>query len=159
VHALGFPFYAGIQPTNLVLNGIPERFPQLRLIFMEAGQAWVPLLIARLDNEYRQRSSEAPLLKRLPSEYIREMYFTTQPLERFEDSEHTRAVFEVMNGESQLLDSSDYPHQDFDLPTQVYDLPFLSDSARRAILGGNALKLFGLSEPRPQTVIGTARVE
>jgi predicted TIM-barrel fold metal-dependent hydrolase len=147
VHALGFPFYAMIQLTNLVLNGIPERFPNLKLIFMEAGQAWVQLLIARLDNEYRQRSSEAPLLKRLPSEYIREMYFTTQPLEQFDDAEHTRAMFEEISGETQLLYSSDYPHQDFDLPTQVYDLPFLSDQARRAILGGNALKLFGLPAP------------
>ena len=147
VHALGFPFYAMIQLTNLVLNGIPERFPKLKLIFMEAGQAWVQLLIARLDAEYRQRSSEAPLLKRLPSEYIREMYFTTQPLEQLDNSDHTRAMFEEINGESQLLYSSDYPHQDFDLPTQVYDLPFLSDPARRAILGGNALKLFGLPTP------------
>ena len=147
VHALGFPFYAMIQLTNLVLNGIPERFPRMKLIFMEAGQAWVQLLIARLDNEYRQRSSEAPLLKRLPSEYIREMYFTTQPLEQLDTPDHTRAMFEEINGESQLLYSSDYPHQDFDLPTQVYDLPFLSDQARRAILGGNALKLFGLPAP------------
>ena len=147
VHALGFPFYAMIQLTNLVLNGIPERFPKMKLIFMEAGQAWVQLLIARLDAEYRQRSSEAPLLKRLPSEYIREMYFTTQPLEQLDNSDHTRAMFEEINGESQLLYSSDYPHQDFDLPTQVYDLPFLSDQARRAILGGNALKLFGLPTP------------
>ena len=83
------------------------------------------------------------------------------PLEMFEESEHTRAMFEVMNGESQLLYSSDYPHQDFDLPTQVYDLPFLSDAGRRAILGGNALKLFGLPLPEApvQTVMGTARVE
>ena len=147
VHALGFPFYAMIQLTNLVLNGIPERFPKMKLIFMEAGQSWVQLLIARLDNEYRQRSSEAPLLKRLPSEYIREVYFTTQPLEQFDKVDHTRAMFEEINGESQLLYSSDYPHQDFDLPTQVYDLPFLSDQARRAILGGNALKLFGLPVP------------
>jgi len=147
VHALGFPFYAMIQLTNLVLNGIPERFPRMKLIFMEAGQSWVQLLIARLDNEYRQRSSEAPLLKRLPSEYIREMYFTTQPLEQFDNLDHTRAMFEEINGESQLLYSSDYPHQDFDLPTQVYDLAFLSDQARRAILGGNALKLFGLPVP------------
>lgn len=147
VHALGFPFYAMIQTTNLVLNGIPERFPRMKLIFMEAGQSWVQLLIARLGNEYRQRSSEAPLLKRLPSEYIREMYFITQPLEPFDDVDHARAMFEEINGESQLLYSSDYAHQDFDLPTQVYDLAFLSDRARRAILGGNALSLFGLPVP------------
>src|SRR5579859_2479866 len=150
-HALGFPFYAMIQLTNLVLNGIPERFPRIRFLFMEAGQAWVPLLIARLDNEYRMRPSEAPLLKRLPSEYIRDMYFTTQPLEMFDDARHTEAMFELLNAGSRLLYSSDYPHQDFDLPTQVYDLPFLTEHDRRSILGGNALELFALPVPQPRT--------
>jgi predicted TIM-barrel fold metal-dependent hydrolase len=146
-HALGFPFYAMVQLTNIVLNGIPERFPRIRFIFMEAGQAWVPFLIARLDNEYRQRQSEAPLLKRLPSEYIREMYFTTQPFEQLDTAEHMRTFIEMMAGETQLLYASDYPHQDFDLPTQIADLGFLSEEARRNILGGNALRLFGLPAP------------
>jgi predicted TIM-barrel fold metal-dependent hydrolase len=150
VHALGFPFYAMIQLTNLVLNGIPERFPNIRFIFMEAGQAWVPFLMARLDSEYRQRSSEAPLLKRLPSEYIRDMYFTTQPFEQLDSADHMRTFVEMMAGETQLLYSSDYPHQDFDLPTQIADLAFLSDEARRNILGGNALRLFGLPAPTPR---------
>ena len=148
-HALGFPIYAMVQLTNIVLNGIPERFPRIRFIFMEAGQAWVPFLIARLDNEYRQRSSEAPLLKRLPSEYIREMYFTTQPFERLDSAAHMRTFVEMMAGETQLLYSSDYPHQDFDLPTQIADLGFLSEEARRNILGGNALRLFDLPWPPP----------
>jgi uncharacterized protein len=146
-HALGFPFYAMLQLTNLVVNGIPERFPEVRFVFMEAGQAWVPFLIARLDGEYRMRSSEAPLLKRLPSAYIRDMYFTTQPFEQLDDVDHMRAVFETMAADTQLLYSSDYPHQDFDLPTLIWDLPFLSEEAKRNILGGNAMRLFGLGEP------------
>ena len=40
--------------------------------------------------------------------------------------------------------SSDYPHWDFDLPSSIYDLPFLKETAKRNILGGNAAKLFGL---------------
>ena len=35
----------------------------------------------RLDHEYMLRSSEAPLLTRLPSEYMAEMYYTSQPME------------------------------------------------------------------------------
>lgn len=143
-HALGFPFYAMLQLTNLVVNGIPERFPNVRFIFMEAGQAWVPFLIARLDGEYRMRSSEAPLLRRLPSAYIRDMFFTTQPFEQLDDASHLRAMFEMMAADTQLLYSSDYPHQDFDLPTVIWDLPFLTDEAKRNILGGNAMRLFGL---------------
>ncbi len=143
-HALGFPFYAMIQLTNVVLNGLPERFPDVRFIYMEAGQAWVPFLIARLDNEYRLRSSEAPLLKRLPSDYIRDMFFTTQPFERLDNPAHMQAIFELMDGENQLLYSSDYPHQDFDLPAMIWDLPFLTEEGKRKILGGNAMRLFNL---------------
>jgi len=153
-HALGFPFYAMLQLTNVVVNGIPERFPNVRFCFMEAGQAWVPFLIARLDGEYRQRASEAPLLKRLPGAYIRDMFFTTQPFEQLDDVDHMRTVFETMAADTQLLYSSDYPHQDFDLPTLIWDLPFLSEQARRNILGGNAMRLFGLPAPeRPAVTV------
>jgi predicted TIM-barrel fold metal-dependent hydrolase len=45
--------------------------------------------------------------------------------------------------------SSDYPHWDFDLPSVIYDLPFLTETARRNILGGNAARAFGLDlKPR-----------
>jgi uncharacterized protein len=146
VHALGFPFYAMVQLTNVVLTGMPERFPNIKWIFMEAGQAWVPFTIARLDNEYKQRSSEAPLLKRLPSEYIREFHFTTQPFESHERAKDTRAMFEMMDGASTYLYASDYPHQDFDTPASIWDVAQFTEDERRAILGGNALKLFGLPQ-------------
>ena len=44
----------------------------------------------------------------------------------------------MINAETQLLYSSDYPHWDMDLPSTIYDLPFLSEQAKRNILGGNA---------------------
>ena len=34
--------------------------------------------------------------------------------------------------------------QRFDLPSTIYDLPFLSETAKRSILGGNAARVFGL---------------
>lgn len=40
--------------------------------------------------------------------------------------------------------SSDYPHWDLDVPARIYDLPFLSQDEERAILGGSAMRLFGL---------------
>jgi hypothetical protein len=57
-----------------------------------------------------------------------------------------------MAADTQLLYSSDYPHQDFDLPTLIWDLPFLSEQARRNILGGNAMRLFGLPAPERPAV-------
>ena len=54
----------------------------------------------------------------------------------------------MIKAETQLLYSSDYPHWDFDLPSTIYDLPFLTETAKRNILGGNAGRLFGL-DPKP----------
>lgn len=143
VHALAFPFYNMIHLTNWIVNGIPERFPQLKVIWIESGLAWIPFMMDRLDHEYLMRSSEAPLLTKMPSDYIRDMYFTSQPMERTASMEHLEATFEKINATTQLLYSSDYPHWDFDLPSVIYDLPFLDEAAKRRILGENACALFG----------------
>jgi predicted TIM-barrel fold metal-dependent hydrolase len=132
-----------IHLTNWIVNGLPERFPDLKVVWIESGLAWLPFLMQRLDSEYTLRSSEAPLLKRMPSEYIADMYFTSQPMETT-SLDALRVTFEMIRAESQLMYSSDYPHWDFDLPSVIYDLPFLSEDARRAILGRNAQKLFNL---------------
>jgi predicted TIM-barrel fold metal-dependent hydrolase len=80
----------------------------------------------------------------MPSEYIREMYFSSQPMETGDDLRPLEMTFDVINARTQLLYSSDYPHWDFDLPSRIYDLPFLDEETKRAILGGNACRLFGL---------------
>ena len=143
VHALGFTVFNMIHMTNWVINGLPERFPNLDVVWIESGLAWLPFLMQRLDSEYMLRSSEAPLLKRKPSEYMGDMYYTSQPMETTH-LDALRVTFDMINAESQLMYSSDYPHWDFDLPSVIYDLPFLSDQARQAILGGNAQRLFKL---------------
>ncbi len=148
VHALGFPLYNIIHMMNLVVNGVPQRFPRLRFVWMECGVCWLPFVMYRLDNEYMMRTSEAPLLDRKPSEYIREFYFTSQPLETTDGHEHLAAIFDMIHAETQLLFASDYPHWDFDLPTRILKLPFLSDTAKRRILGENARGLFRLEPDR-----------
>jgi hypothetical protein len=130
--------------TNWLINGMPERFPKLKTVWIESGLAWVPFLMQRLDNEFMMRTSDAPLLKRKPSEYIREMFFTSQPMEMVDNRKALEVTFEMINAETQLLYSSDYPHWDMDLPSVIYDLPFLTEQAKRNILGGNAQRLFKL---------------
>lgn len=146
MHAITFVYYNLIHLTNWVINGLPERFPKLNVIWVESGLAWVPFIMQRLDHEFLMRPSEAPLLKRPPSEYIREMYFTSQPLERT-DMALTEATFDAIRADTQLLFSSDWPHWDFDLPSAISTLPFLDESQKRNILGLNAARLFNLPVP------------
>jgi len=97
----------------------------------------------RLDNEYMMRSSEAPLLKRKPSEYMADMYYASQPLERGH-MEALEVTMKMIHAETQLMYSSDWPHWDFDMPSVITDLPFLDEQAKRNILGETAKKLFNL---------------
>ena len=146
MHALSFVHCNLIHMTNWVVNGLPVRFPNLKVLWIESGIAWLPYLMQRLDSEYMMRSSEAPLLTRKPSEYIKDMYFSSQPLE----SHHPKlmeATFEAIDAETQLLWCSDWPHWDFDSPSVIWDLPFLNQRQKRRIMGENAAELFGLDNP------------
>ncbi|MGB6751286.1 MAG: amidohydrolase family protein [Xanthobacteraceae bacterium] len=142
-HALGFTWYNVLHCTNWVINGMGERFPKLPVIWIESGLAWVPFLMQRLDHEFMLRPSEAPLLKKKPSDYMRDMFYSSQPME-IQDHDALECTFRMMNAETQLLYSSDYPHWDFDLPATIWDLPFLSEKAKHNIVGGTAARLFKL---------------
>ncbi|RUT34680.1 amidohydrolase [Arsenicitalea aurantiaca] len=144
LHALGFAWHNMLHLSNWVINGLPERFPKLKTLWIEAGLAWIPFVMQRLDNEYMMRPSDAPLLKKKPSDYMRDMFYTSQPMEMVNNSKALELTFEMIDAPNQLLYSSDYPHWDMDLPSTIYDLPFLDQAAKRNILGGNAQRLFNL---------------
>jgi predicted TIM-barrel fold metal-dependent hydrolase len=143
VHAMSFVTCNMMHMTNWIVNGLPERFPKLKVIWIESGLAWVPFMMQRLDHEYLMRQSDAPLLKRLPSEYIQDMFFTSQPLE-VTMPHMLEATFKAVNADTQLMYSSDWPHWDFDVPARIAGLPFLDEQAKRNILGESARKLFRL---------------
>jgi predicted TIM-barrel fold metal-dependent hydrolase len=144
VHALGFMWFNMIHMTNWVINGLPVRFPKLKVMWIESGLTWASGLMQRLDHSFMMRTSDAPLLREKPSHYMRQMFYSTQPMEIPEDKSVMEATFKMINAETQLVWSSDYPHWDFDLPSTIYDLPFLNETSKRNILGANAARLFGL---------------
>ena len=74
---------------------------------------------------------------------MKEFYYTSQPLE-YSDPKNLKYAFDMFDAENQLMYASDYPHWDFDIPTSIYDLPFLSRRAKEKIMGENAAKLFHL---------------
>lgn len=144
-HSLGFMEANMEQITSLVVQGVPEKFPDLEFLFLESGLFWVPTIMQRLDTEYMSRQSEAPLLNKRPSKYIKEhFYFGTQPLERPSDPSHLEHVVELVGGPERIIYASDYPHWDFDHPNTITELPFLSESEKQLILSRNATELFGL---------------
>jgi predicted TIM-barrel fold metal-dependent hydrolase len=91
------------------------------------------------------RTSEAPLLKMKPSEYMaNRFYYTTQPIENT-NLEALQFNLKMINAEKTLMFASDFPHWDFNLPSTIYDLPFLSEQAKRNILGETARQVYSIA--------------
>ena len=130
------------QVASLVIEGVTSRFPKIKFVFVEGGFGWVPAQVWRLDKQWEQFRDEVPHLKRPPSEHVREhFWFTTQPIEEPERARDMRTLMDWI-GWDRILFSSDYPHWDFDDPRTAFKIP-MSEPERRAIMNGNAAKLYG----------------
>lgn len=130
--------------TSLIVEGVFEQFPSLKIVLIEAGFAWLPALGWRLDKHWKRLRDEVPHLKRAPSEYLREHFWvSTQPMEETEKPEHLLDVMEWI-GWDKILYASDYPHWDFDDPVLALP-PSLDETHRRKIFSGNAKALYGFA--------------
>ena len=55
MHAISFVLCNMVHLTNWIVHGLPERFPNLKTIWIESGLAWLPFMMQRLDNSYMMR--------------------------------------------------------------------------------------------------------
>ncbi len=139
-----YTFVPGTQAlvTSLIIEGVFEAVPDLKIAIVEGGFSWVPALAWRMDKHFDTFRKEVPHLTRAPSEYLRDhFWFATQPIE---EPPNGRMLEEVIDwiGWDKLLYSSDYPHWDYDDPNHVFKFP-LSPERREGVFGGNARKLYG----------------
>ncbi len=141
-HAVAHPFSMIANMVSMLETGLPARFPELRIAFMEAGCGWIPFILHRLDKEYIERRREVPFLQERPSHYIKRFFYGTQPIEEPERIADIVKLYELFEGETQAMFASDWPHHDFDHPQYFFGLPFGSE-ARRKIMGENAIRFFG----------------
>jgi uncharacterized protein len=132
--------------NSLVCEGVFERFPALRFVVVEAGLAWLPHLMWRMDKNYKALRDTTPWLKRLPSEYIVDhVRLTTQPIEEPAKAGELAQLLTMMSAERTVMFSSDYPHWDNDDPRRI--LRRVEPAVRARILGGTAAELYGLADP------------
>jgi uncharacterized protein len=130
--------------TSLVLEGVFEEFPQLKVIMIEGGFAWVPSLSWRLDKHWNRMRDEVPHVKRPPSEYIKEhIWFSTQPMEEPPDRQDLKTLIDWI-GWDRLLFATDYPHWDFDDPNYAFKFK-MSDEQKQMIYAGNAKNVLRLN--------------
>lgn len=128
---------------TLIFGGVFERFPELRIVCVEADAGWVPHYMYRMDHAYkRHRNWLAPGIKlsRLPSEYFSEHIYTT-----FQDDWVAFRSVDQMNYK-RLMWANDFPHSDSTWPWSQEMLADqasrLSPEQRQAILSDNVSELY-----------------
>jgi aminocarboxymuconate-semialdehyde decarboxylase len=133
-NAIGRPAETSITLAGLILSGLFERHPRLKLCAVHGG-GFVPYQIGRLDQAVRAKPDLAGAnMTRLPSEYLRQIYVDTV----MNDPAVLRFVTDYV-GVDQVLLGSDYPFPmgDLDPVTTVKAMPGVTESEIRAICGGN----------------------
>ena len=138
---LSHPFSQMIQLTSIVLNGVLERFPRLRIAFMESGAGWLPFMVDRLDREFRNRGAG---LKVPPGEQIRsERVFFHCEL----DEETLPAAIDAI-GDVHFFAASDFPHEPaHEFPEAVEAFlkrSDVSETSKARILADNPRRLYDL---------------
>lgn len=105
--------------ASLIVHGVFEKYPNLKVVIKEHGLSWLPSLMWRLDDNYELLRRESPWIKRLPSEYIRDhIKLSTQPMEESGDVKGgaIQMLGAIEGIENMLCFSTDYPHPTDDEP-------------------------------------------
>jgi uncharacterized protein len=143
-----YPMTYGAHVVSLICNGTFDRFPTLRYIWIEGGYSWCVPLLWRLEKQWDSVRSEHRDAKRRPRDYMLDhMWWTSQPIEEPARLSHLSRVMEWADAEHTLLFSTDYPHWDYDEPSEV--LRRLPKSARDRVFFESAIELLGLPRTRP----------
>ena len=129
----------------LMLGGIFEFYPRLRVAFLEAQSWWVPGLLGRIEWDLRQHhDSDAPYLKLSPLEYWQRNCFSA-----IESGEReVGSVVELLGGADNMCVSSDFPHFNSSFPevsNRVLTNPSITPEIAGKILSGGA-RLYGFAE-------------
>lgn len=143
MHACSHPLEQMMAMLALIEGGVLERYPNLKVGFLEAGCGWLPYWLWRMDEEYENLAWEVKdNVKMKPSEYFRRQCFIS-----IEPSEPYLAQIIDFIGTDNLIFGSDYPHidSDADIIEKIIGLSSISPQTIRKILWDNPLRFYGLT--------------
>jgi predicted TIM-barrel fold metal-dependent hydrolase len=141
-HTCTHPMAMMLALVDMIGGGVLERFPTLRVGFLEGNCSWAPFLLWRLDEHYEwRREWDGQHLTQKPSEYFKRQCFLSIDCDE-EPAQYAIAAL----GDGNFVFSTDYPHADSQYPNaaeKFFHLP-LSPTTQRRILWDNCARLYGL---------------
>ncbi|BAB54605.1 mlr9221 (plasmid) [Mesorhizobium japonicum MAFF 303099] len=127
--------------NSLVVEGVFNKFPRLKVVLLESGVTWLPAHLWRANKQWRGVRSETPWLTRPPSEIIREhVRLTVQPFDAPPTDGQVQTIIDQIGSDEMLLFSTDYPHWHFDGTDAVPQ--GLSHESLSKMLADNALATY-----------------
>lgn len=139
--------WTSTQMGNLILSGVFERFPRLKVVMVEPGIGWVPFWLNLLDRNITDVGYTFPDISELPSTYFHRNMFLT-----FIDEKYAVHDLRYDVGVENIMWSTDYPHPACSWPEslEVIDKQFAAVPAeeRRLMLSGNAERVWNLQPSR-----------
>ena len=139
-NTLGIPMENMLACAGMIFGGVMERFPRLKVAFLEGSCSWVPWLLLRM-GEYLELLGdvEYPDLKLTPLEYFQRQCYAS-----VECDEITAKHLPEHGLENNVVFSTDYPHFDVKYPYSVETFlaqPF-SEVTKRKFLWDNCATLY-----------------
>ena len=136
-----FQMYMSEVLLSVILLGVLEHHPGIKLVIGEAGTGWIPYILQRRDAEWEDQFEELDL-KMPPTEYWRRQCHATYQSDRV----GVKLIDEL--GADNIMWRSDFPHADGVWPdSQEYiqrDLCHLPAATRKKIVCDIAAKLYRL---------------
>ena len=140
---------SGLNAVQLLLSGVFDRFPKLRIYWAETQMGWLPYYYDQLDDVYNrskhwmQRYFDLKPLQKTPSAYFREHFYWGFIYDRV----GVRLRYEI--GVDKIMWGNDFPHSAGDWPNskRVIEDTFsgVPDDERQKMLVDNAVNFFHLN--------------
>jgi len=127
---------------SIIWGGVADRYPTLRVGFLESGGGWIAPWLDRMDRHFDDQGFNDSGLSMRPSDLFQRNCWIS-----FEPVEGCLSVLADYIGPHKILWATDYPHLDGffpGAPAMIANRPELSETTKRAILSEGAKGFYGL---------------
>ncbi len=140
INVVGNPMETTIALTKIVMGGIVERYPGIKILGVHGG-GYLPFYLDRLDHAATVRTDVAYKITGKPSDNVRSLYFDTVV--------HGAGLAQLIDlvGAAHVLLGTDFPYDmgDTEPVSRVNRVEGINPVDKANIIGLNAARLLGLA--------------
>jgi uncharacterized protein len=139
-HVVAHTFEMMAAATSLIMCGVCDKYPRLKIAFLESGGGWMAGWLDRMDRHFDDVGMNDTGLKARPSEIFRRQCFIS-----FEPVEGTLPLLADYIGSDNILWATDYPHLDgFPNAPQMIKAMGMPEKTLWNVMAGGAMRYYNM---------------